>query len=375
MRRWQRWALGLVLGAVALVALVFGGAYLLRDESGVARAIIWMEADTDDYRRFPARMIDAPAQADGFAAKPVDLDSREILGRPLAELLESTGTTAFVVIRGDAVVYERYLNGAQRDSIQTSFSVAKSFASALVGTAIADGSIGSVDDPITEYVPELLDRDPRFAEITIAHLISMTSGLRYEENGLPWGDDAQTYYGTDLRDLALTDTEIIEPPGTHWHYNNYNPLLLGLVLERATGASVSEYLERKLWQPLGAEFDASWSLDSDDSGFEKMESGINARAIDFARLGVLYRNDGSWRGRQVVPREWVERSTSPVPAASHYGYWWWLEPGGVFLASGNLGQFVYVDPARDVVVARFGTEAGDVDWRAAFGEVAAVVGP
>jgi CubicO group peptidase (beta-lactamase class C family) len=137
--------------------------------------------------------------------------------------------------------------------------------------------------------------------------------------------------------------------------------------------SVAEYLEDRLWQPLGAEFDASWSLDSDESGFEKMESGINARAIDFARLGLLYLNGGSWDGRQVVPRRWVERSISPVPAASHYGYWWWLESGGAFLASGNLGQFVYVDPARDVVVARFGTDAGEVDWRQAFREVAAAV--
>lgn len=363
-RRWQRWALGAGLFLLVTVAAVFGSAYLLKNESGVARAIIWMEADADDYRRFPASPIEAPGRVQQFPRDPVNLDQEQVTGRPLAELLDATDTTAFVVLRDDVVVYERHPGGAERDSIQTSFSVAKSYASALVGIALAEGAIESVDDPITDYLPELLERDPHFARITIEHLISMTSGLRYEENGLPWGDDAQTYYGTDLRDLALSDTEVVEPPGTRWHYNNYNPLLIGLILERATGVPVAEYLEHKLWKPLGAEFDASWSLDSEDSGFEKMESGINARAIDFARLGVLYLNHGRWRGRQLIPRSWVAKSTSEAPAAPGYGYWWWLEPGGAYMARGNLGQFIFVDPRRDMVIARFGTGDGGADWPA-----------
>jgi CubicO group peptidase (beta-lactamase class C family) len=366
----MRWLLAVALGVVVLAGLVFGTAYLLKDESGIARAIVWMEADTDDYKRFPARPIEAPARAVSFERQPIDLGTLEVSGRPLDELLSSTDTTAFLVLRGDRLVYERYFGGDDRESIQTSFSVAKSFASALVGIALRDGAIASVDDPITRYLPELLERDPRFERITIAHLMAMTSGLRYDENGLPWGDDAETYYGTDLRELALVDTEMVEPPGTRWHYNNYNPLLLGMILERTTGMPVAEYLERDLWRPLGAEFDASWSLDSEDSGFEKMESGINARAIDFARLGVLYLNDGRWHGRQLVPRSWVRESTSPVGGVPHYGYWWWLESGGSFLASGNLGQFVFVDPRHDVVIARFGTDAGDVEWRSLFAELA-----
>ena len=370
MIRVLRWVAGVAIGLIAIAGLVFGAAYLLKDESGVARAIVWMEADTDDYRRFPARPIEAPARPASFERRPIDLDTRQVAGRTLDELLSASETTAFIVLRGDRLVYERYFGENDRDSIQTSFSVAKSYASALVGIALSDGAIESVDDAITRYLPELLERDPRFAEITIADLMSMTSGLRYEENGLPWGDDAETYYGTDLRELALIDTEIVEPPGTRWHYNNYNPLLLGMILERATGVPVAEYLERKLWQPLGAEFDASWSLDSEDSGFEKMESGINARAIDFARLGVLYLNDGRWRGRQIVPRSWVRASTSPAPAAADYGYWWWLEPRGSFLARGNLGQFVFVDPRHAVVIARFGTDDGGVDWPSAFARLA-----
>ena len=365
------------LGLVVVAALVFGTAYLLTPYSGVARAIVWIEADVEDYRRFPARPIEAPAEPFRFrrAPTPPELGTVTVggVGRDLGRFLGSTGTTAFIVIRDDAVLYERYFNGDTRSSIQTSFSVAKSYLSALVGIASDEGLL-NLDDPITEHIPELLDRDRRFSRITIEDLISMASGLRYEENSLPWGDDAQTYYSADLRELALEDTQIVEPPGRRWHYNNYNPLLIGMVLERATGQSVASYLQEKVWQPLGAEFDASWSLDSEESGFEKMESGLNARAIDFAKLGVVYRNGGEWEGREIVPRSWVERSTG-AQADPQYGYWWWVEPDGSFSARGNHGQFLYVDPARSLVMARFGTTDGDADWASVFANVAARLGP
>jgi CubicO group peptidase (beta-lactamase class C family) len=351
---------------------VFGAAFLLTPYSGLARAIVWMEAGVEDYRRFPAREIQAPDEPFRFrrgvvpgALRAVTVDGQR---RDLEDFLNSTGTTSFIVARGDAILYERYFNGAVRSSVQTSFSVAKSYVSALVGIAEDEGLL-RLDDPITEHIPEILDRDRRFRRITVEDLISMASGLRYEENSLPWGDDAQTYYGTDLRELALEDTEIVEPPGERWHYNNYNPLLLGMILERVTDMPVTEYLERKLWKPLGAEYGASWSLDSERSGFEKMESGLNARAVDFVKLGVLYLQGGEWEGRRILPPDWVDRSTSPQ-AAPHYGYWWWVEPGGAFMARGNHGQFVYVDPRREVVVARFGTTDADVDWAAVLADVA-----
>jgi CubicO group peptidase (beta-lactamase class C family) len=362
---------------VALVGLLYGAAFVLTTYSGVARAIVWIEADVDDYRRFPARPIEAPPDAFRFgrAPTPAGLATITVGGeeRDLERFLASTGTTAFIVLRDDAILYERYFNGDTRSSIQTSFSVAKSYLSALVGIAVEEGVL-AVDDPITDHIPELLDRDPRFGRITVEHLISMTSGLRYEEDSLPWGDDAQTYYSADLRELGLENTEIVEPPGTRWHYNNYNPLLLGMILERTTGMPVARYLQEKLWKPLGAEFDASWSMDSEDSGFEKMESGLNARATDFARLGVLYLKGGEWQGREILPRSWVEASTSPQ-ADQHYGYWWWVEPDGSFLARGNHGQLVFVDPSRGLVMARSGTTDGDVDWPPALADLAARLVP
>ena len=203
------------------------------------------------------------------------------------ELLASTQTTAFLIIKDDRLIYENYFNGYERDSINTSFSVAKSFVSALVGISIDEGLIDSVDDPITKYIPELQNKDSRYSAITIKNLLSMSSGLRYVEEETPFSDDTKTYYDPNLRTVALSAV-IEEEPGKRFHYNNYNYLLLGIILERATGMPVAKYMEEKLWKPLGMEAPASWSLDSETNGFEKMESGINARAIDFAKFGRLY---------------------------------------------------------------------------------------
>jgi CubicO group peptidase (beta-lactamase class C family) len=194
---------------------------------------------------------------------------------------------------------------------------------------------------------------------------------------LPWGDDISTYYGTDLRDLALNGTNIERAPGEAWLYNNYNPLLLGLVLERATGMSVSEYMSSRLWRPLGAEFDATWSLDSEGSGFEKMESGLNAAPADYARFGLLFLHGGEWNGARIVSEGWVReataRDTSADPA-QHYQYFWWIdtERPGRFYAVGNLGQFVYVAPDADAVIVRNGRDWGveHDTWLAAVREIA-----
>jgi CubicO group peptidase (beta-lactamase class C family) len=268
------------------------------------------------------------------------------------------------------LLYEGYFNGYHRESTQTSMSVAKSVLGALVGIAIDQGRIGSVDDPITRYVPELAQRDRRFGRITLRHLLAMTSGLRYEDGGGPWGDDTATYYAPDLRALALTRTEVVEAPGRRFHYNNFNPLLVGLALERATGMPVATYLEQRLWRPLGMEADGSWSLDSRASGFEKMESGLNARAVDFAKLGLLVARDGRFRGRQLLPRAWVQDLTlvptgsGSVPAPGYRFFWWTQDdrhPPAVF-ARGKYGQHLYVVPASDLVLVRFGRDTGYRHW-------------
>ena len=362
--------------------------YLLTPYSGFARALIWMDADIKDYERFPARTVnnappvfnfqtvDTPTQneylrlLDRVASSQTPSQST-ISAKSFNELLTSTQTTAFLIIKDDRLIYENYFNGYGRDSINTSFSVAKSFVSALVGIAIDEGLIDSVDDPITRYIPELEDRDIRYSAITIKDLLSMASGLRYVEEQTPFSDDTKTYYDPNLRAVALSAV-IEEEPGKTFHYNNYNYLLLGIILERATGMPVAKYMEEKLWKPLGMEAPASWSLDSEASGFEKMESGINARAIDFAKFGRLYLNNGSnWNGQQIISEKWIKTSTSANTTSDpsiEYQYGWWIYPSqeGLdsrhFSARGNFGQFIYINPEERLIIVRHGYDIGDVNW-------------
>jgi CubicO group peptidase (beta-lactamase class C family) len=380
----RRWLF--VLGAlVALLGAAVGGVYcwawLSIDDSMIARAMIWRESDVGDQHRFPARRIRRGAHVSPLPTA-VDADLRvRGQGTGFDDFLQRTKTLAFVVVHDDRVVYERYLDGASRESLETSFSVAKSFVSTLLGIAIDAGLIESVDDRITKYLPELAKRDSRFRDIRLRDLLTMSSGIHYREGGgflWPFGDDTYTYYGVDLRHIALNRTRIDQPPGIAWQYNNYHPLLLGLVLERTTGKRIADFMATRLWQPLGAEGDASWSLDSKKSGFEKMESGVNARAVDYARFGLLFLHNGKWNNRRIVSENWVRAATdvdNPTgPAYYHgYGYFWWLdvERPGRFYALGKYGQYIYVAPDADTVVVRLGSSWGvnNVAWLAALRDV------
>jgi CubicO group peptidase (beta-lactamase class C family) len=379
-RRWLLVTGGVLALGVGVVLGVYVWAWASTDESTFARALVWRESDVGDQDRFPARRIPTGDRASRLRAgveADLVLDGNET---DLDDFLRDTDTLAFVVVHRDRLVAERYFDDATRESLETSFSAAKSFVSTLVGIAIDEGLIGSVDDPVTKYLPELAARDPRFRQITLRHLLTMSSGIRYEEGGFPsLGDDTYTYYGTDLRDLALERTEIEQPPGLAWQYNNYHPLLLGLVLERTTETSVSDFMARKLWQPLGAEADATWNLDSKSSGLEKLESGLNATAADYARFGLLFLHRGEWNGRRIVSEDWVRAATradTTAGPASYfgYGYFWWLdaERPGRFYAMGKYGQYVYVAPDADAVVVRLGRDwgVGNVTWLATFRDIA-----
>lgn len=373
-----------MFGVLAFLGLfvIYNGTIALRYSPGYMVRELFMGIGTPyDYRVLPERKLTANPDPFMFT---VDISKETLVQetfqsnpiiKNLDTFLEDTDTQAFLVIQNDVLIYERYFMGYERDSIVTSFSTAKSFDSALIGIAIEEGYIQNVNDPITDYLPELAERDSRFKDIQIRDLLMMASGLRYNtDRPMSFGDDNLTYGFIDLRHLALTETEIVEKPGETFLYNNYNPLLLGMILERATGRNVTAYLQEKIWTPLGMEFDGSWSLDSAESGFEKMESGINARAIDFAKFGRLYLNNGSWNGAQVVPADWVAVSSADngliKDAPIYYGYMWWGEKcnptGHDFLAMGNFGQYIYVSPGNDLIIVRngdrYGVESPGYEW-------------
>lgn len=384
--------LNLILRTTLWVALILLGVFVLlygyiclRYSPGYVYRELFLNLGTAyDFRILPERLLTANPNPFKFATdssletivQTTFQTNPEI--KNLDTFLADTGTLAFLVIQNDTVIYERYFKSNQHDSIVTSFSVAKSFDSALIGMAIQEGYIKSVDDPITDYIPELAERDPRFKDIHIRHLLMMASGLRYNtDRPISFGDDNLTYEFDDLRHLALTETEVMEKPGQTFLYNNYNPLLLGLILERATGRPVTTYLQEKLWTPLGMEYDGSWSLDDEKPGFEKMESGINARAIDFAKFGRLYLNRGNWEGTQILPADWVVASVRDngliQNASIYYGYMWWGEncnPNSQdYFAVGNLGQFIYISPSKNMIIVRNGESYGLEGEQEAWGGV------
>jgi len=372
----------ILLGILTLISAVMLYAYIAYPAEYVNRLIRWGDSDVYDYQKFPERVLKTSGSPFEFS---FNLDEERIRAQfelasdidDFDSFLAENHTQAFIVIQDDAILYEQYFNGASRDSIVTSFSIAKSFSSTLIGIAISEGHIQSVNDPITDYLPELAERDPAFGNITIRDLLMMSSGIKYKEFPFVNGDDAKTYYYPDLRQLALEDTYIVGSPGEKFHYNNYHPLLLGMIIERATDTSVANYLQEKIWKPVGMQYSGSWSLD--ERGFEKMESGINARAIDFAKFGRLFLHNGNWNGVQVVPAEWVAEATQAdtsvdyanyyyddfifADGKGYYKYMWWGIQRDVqnydFMALGNHGQLIYISPHKNLIILRYGESYGE----------------
>lgn len=283
--------------------------------------------------------------------------------KSLSSFLRTTGTASFVVIHNGQVVHENYYLGKSENSRFTSWSVAKSFASALIGIAIQEGHIQSVTDPIINYVPEIAGT--AYAATTIEDVLEMASGVRFDE----------TYFiGTDVANLqlAISDkfmdeivkyTETDNTPGTFNRYKSLDTLVLGLLIRNATGQSVASYLEAKIWGPAGMTNDAHWLADAD--GLEATYCCIKATTRDFAKLGLIYLNNGFYNGQQIVPAPWIAESLDfnephllpgDNPNSDYdwgYGYqWWFRDEGNDYSAVGIFNQFVYINPDANVVIAK-----------------------
>lgn len=331
----------IILSLLAIIILAVGILSFLYSPRYVYRVAKYNVADVYDYIHFENRKIEAADNAFSFTVS-IDEPLVESLFHEkveaygftsLNEWAEKSQTTALLVIRRDTLLYEKYFNGFSRDSYFHSQSMAKSFISTLIGCAIEDGYIKSVEDPMTAYIPELLERDVRFGNITIKNLLMMQSGLKYKESyvpGLgihaPWHDEAIGYYHPNVRKLLLKKVDISGEPGKYFQYNNYNTSYLGLIIERATGNTVSEYLEEKIWSRI-MEYDALFSVDSKRSGFEYMPSRLISRAIDYARFGKLFLDEGNWDGEQLIPKEWILESTLEDTTISREIYPEWMGSG------------------------------------------------
>jgi CubicO group peptidase (beta-lactamase class C family) len=339
----------------------------------LGRFVFYNFADIKDHKKFQSRPLNANHSPYNFYNTNAGKFPKDLNGIPFDKYLEDNKTVAFLIIKNDTIQYEKYFKGYNKQSIVPSFSMAKSVTSILIGCAIDQGLIKSVDEPITNYIPELTKNG--FDKVTIKHLLQMTSGIKFNESYInPFGDAASFYYGLNLR-KQIGKMKLKSEPGKKFDYVSGNTQLLGLVLERSLkGKTITSYLQEKLWTPLGMEYDASWSIDKKKDGLEKTFCCLNARARDFAKIGRLYKNKGNWNGKQIVSQKWVEESTkldTSEGSANFYQYQWWLpQPNQDFMAEGILGQFVYVNPSKDLIIVRLGKNEGKANWWTIFTSLA-----
>ncbi|MFN4972144.1 MAG: serine hydrolase domain-containing protein [Bacteroidota bacterium] len=361
------------LNKISLLSLTLGLTLLLT-ACKTGRLILYNFAGINDHTLFHSRPLTANSSQFTFHTTLSGKFPKTANDVPFETYLKQNNTVAFLIIQNDTIHYENYFSGYDKQSIVPSFSIAKSVTSLLIGCALDEGLIKSVDEPVTNYIPELQKNG--FEKVTIKHLLQMTSGIKYSESYVnPLSDAASFYYGIKLR-KSLGKMKLKREPGTKFDYASGNTQLLGLLLERSLkGKTITAYLQEKIWTPLGMEYDASWSIDQKKNGIEKTFCCLNARARDFAKLGRLYKNKGNWNGKQIVSQQWVEESTKADTtngSVAFYQYQWWLPtPNQDFMAEGILGQYIYVNPSKDLIIVRLGKNEGKVDWWNVFVSLAA----
>lgn len=328
----------------------------------------------DNFRnmdqRFPSAKVSSGDEMFSLTADLRDLpDEYTYLGesRSVSEFIERTGTTGFLIAQGDKILYEEYYNGYTESDRMISWSVSKSIISALIGIAIAEGHIDDLSDLVTDYVPSLSSSGYR--DVSIKDVLQMSSGIGFNEDYFDTMSDVNRMgarslgIGGSLEEFIIT-LENERVPGTYNKYVSSDTQVLGLILREATGVSVAEYTEEKLWKPAGMEFDAYWLTDS--TGVESVFGGFNASLRDLARFGILYSNDGFLMGQQIIPQQWIADSIAtdePHLVAGDnpnsdwvvgYGYQWWIPDGeeNDFLALGVYGQAIYINLDLDIVIVK-----------------------
>lgn len=310
--------------------------------------------EIDEYEVFENRIVKAGKQevwakiSDSQALNQIEID-----------LHEKLKSVAFLVVKNNKICFEKYWEGYGEDSRSNSFSMAKSFVSMAIGAALQDGSIKSINQPITDFIPDFEGGE----NVTIHDLLVMSSGINFDEHYInPFAYPARANYGNDLWNLTLGYSYVGEA-NQKFKYLSGNTQLLSFIIKEATGKSISEYFAEKVWSKIGAKNDALWSLDKKD-GFEKAFCCFNSNARDFARLGKLYLDSGKYNGEQIIPTWYVTESLQEsglmekngVPCV-RYGYQWWLttfEGKKVFYARGILGQYIVVVPEDSLIICRLG---------------------
>jgi len=327
---------------------------------------------------FPTVTIKRSGKVKAFGHQLKNIpDSFEYKGeqRSMQSFLTDSSATALVVIKGKDITFEDYYQGTGELDARISWSVAKSFLSAIFGVAVNDGLIPDLNQPVTDYVPEL--KGSGYDGVSIKNVLQMSSGVYFNEDYGDFDSDINRFgrtmaLGGSFDDFAASLTSD-RAQGTYMHYVSLDTHVLGMVLRAATGRSIVDYFDEKLWSKLGTEKDAIYLTDS--TGEPLVLGGLNLISRDYARLGTLYRDFGMIDGEQIVPAQWIEDSITPDAAhlmpgeresadtTLGYGYQWWIpqQADGEFMALGIYGQFIYINRKADVVIVKNSADRGFMD--------------
>lgn len=315
--------------------------------------------DLNDYSFFNNRTIAAGKPQPWKESPKIN---QVVIPDSLLIQMEALDPVAFLVIKNEEIIFEKYWEGYSENSLSNSFSAAKSIVGLLVGIALDEGLIDSLNQPVGDFLPAYAKGEKK--NIRIRDLLTMSSGLSWEETYTsPFSVTTQAYYGDNIP-LLMSSLEVINPPGKAFNYLSGDTELLAMVLMRATGKTLSEYASEKLWRKIGAVHDALWSLDR-ENGIEKAYCCFNSNARDFARFGQLVLNRGSWNGDQVISSSYLSEATSPASylldeqdePVDFYGFQWWIithHGQQIPYMRGILGQYVYALPDQNAVIVRLG---------------------
>ncbi len=311
----------------------------------------------DDYKVFDNKII-----AKGNTAQPwaIHKDYNKVAATStLQGFHDELGTVAFLIIKNDSIWHEKYFDGYDKDSRSNSFSMAKSIVSASLGKAIMQGDIKSLDQPVADFFSEF--SDGRLAKMTVGDLSSMASGLNWDESYYsPFSVTTRAYFDDNLEKviLGLEEAKNGPGPGKEYEYLSGNTQLLAMVVEKATGEKLPNYVSTNFWKPMGAENDAYWQVDSEENNLVKGYCCISSNARDFSRFGKLYKDHGKWNGTQILDSTFVAKSIRPRFSKDWmYGYGLWLlkkDGKDVFMLRGHLGQYVIVIPEDNIIITRLG---------------------
>lgn len=350
------------LSKTVLVLAIAVGLWMLLAPNYLRTSLIYWYANLDDYTIFENKEVSVENGADWTDA---DNYNKQELDQTDREYLENHETVAYLIIQDGKVLFEEYWDGYGTDSHSNIFSATKSIVSLLIGIAIDEGKIKSVDEPIGNYLTEF-STDER-GKITIKELLTMSSGLDWNETySSPTSITTKAYYGKNLREVS-TDQQLIEKPGVRFRYQSGNTQLLAFIVEEATGETISKYAERKLWKPMNAVKPALWSVDKKD-GDEKSFCCFNTNARDAARFGQLVLNKGQWNGQQLVSENYITDATQAASfllneeksaALDCYGYQYWVLPYkgmNIPYMRGHCGQYIYAIAEKNAVVVRLGKQ-------------------